>query len=121
MADIGLAWVNPAPFTKPENVVNFAKKCKAMGCHSMWTIDNSRGNQGQRVYKDAQDHRRFETLMGEVVKRHSLKLYAYVLMPNHFHLLIEVSRAPLAKAMQSLLYRHAGRWYRVIAKPRRPL
>ncbi len=39
MADIGLAWVNPAPLSKPENVVNFAKKCEAMGCHSMWTID----------------------------------------------------------------------------------
>jgi probable F420-dependent oxidoreductase len=39
MANIGLAWVNPAPLTKPENVINFAKKCEAMGCHSMWTID----------------------------------------------------------------------------------
>lgn len=39
MANVGLAWVNPAPLTKPENVVNFAKKCEAMGCHSMWTID----------------------------------------------------------------------------------
>jgi probable F420-dependent oxidoreductase len=39
MPNIGLAWVNPAPLTKPENVVNFAKKCEAMGCHSMWTID----------------------------------------------------------------------------------
>jgi hypothetical protein len=38
MADIGLAWVNPAPLTKPENVVNFAKKCEAMG-HWMWSID----------------------------------------------------------------------------------
>ena len=39
MRKIGLAWVNPAPQTKPENAVNFAKKCEAMGCHSMWTID----------------------------------------------------------------------------------
>ena len=39
MANIGLAWVNPAPLTKPENAVNFAKKCEAMGCHSMWSID----------------------------------------------------------------------------------
>jgi probable F420-dependent oxidoreductase len=39
MAHIGLAWVNPAPLTKPENVVNFAKRCEAMGCQSMWTID----------------------------------------------------------------------------------
>src|SRR5262245_3600045 len=39
MPNIGLAWVNPAPLTKPENVINFAQKCEAMGCHSMWTID----------------------------------------------------------------------------------
>lgn len=39
MADIGLAWVTPAPLTQPENVVKFAQQCEAMGCHSMWTID----------------------------------------------------------------------------------
>jgi probable F420-dependent oxidoreductase len=39
MPNIGLAWVNPAPLTKPENVRNFAKKCEVMGCHSMWVID----------------------------------------------------------------------------------
>lgn len=39
MANIGLAWVTPAPLTKPENAVSFAKKLEAMGCHSMWTID----------------------------------------------------------------------------------
>jgi probable F420-dependent oxidoreductase len=39
MRQIGLAWVTPAPQTKPENVVNFARKCEALGCHSMWTID----------------------------------------------------------------------------------
>jgi probable F420-dependent oxidoreductase len=39
MANIGLAFVTPAPLTKPENVVNFAKKCETMGLHSLWTID----------------------------------------------------------------------------------
>ena len=39
MANIGLAFVNPAPLTKPHLVVNFAKKCEEMGAHSMWTID----------------------------------------------------------------------------------
>jgi len=39
MADIGLAWVTPAPLCKSQNVVNFAKKCEAMGCHSMWSVD----------------------------------------------------------------------------------
>ena len=66
----------------------------------------SRGNQRQKVYKDDRDYRRFETLLDEIGKRHSVTLYAYVLMSNHFHLLLEVSRTPLAKAMQSLLYRY---------------
>ena len=39
MANIGLAFVNPAPLTRPNLVVNFAKKCEAMGLHSLWTID----------------------------------------------------------------------------------
>lgn len=39
MPNIGLAFVNPAPLTKAEYVVNFAKKCEQMGIHSMWTID----------------------------------------------------------------------------------
>lgn len=77
----------------------------------------SRGNQRQGIYKDDEDHRRFQALLGEVVKGHSITLYAYVLMPNHFHLLLEVGRSPLAKAMQSLLYRytrHYNRRYRKI-------
>jgi probable F420-dependent oxidoreductase len=39
MPNIGLAFVNPAPLTKPNLVVNFAKKCEEMGLHSIWTID----------------------------------------------------------------------------------
>ena len=39
-----------------------------------------------------------------------LTLYAYVLMPNHFHLLVEVGRVPLSKAMQVLLYRYTRRY-----------
>ena len=77
----------------------------------------SRGNQRQRIYKDDEDCRRFQALLGEVVKRHSITLYAYVLMPNHFHLLLEVGRTPLSKAMQSLLYRytrHFNQHYRKI-------
>lgn len=39
MANIGLAWVTPAPLTRPASVINFAKQTEAMGCDSMWTID----------------------------------------------------------------------------------
>ncbi|HEU4341182.1 MAG TPA: LLM class flavin-dependent oxidoreductase [Candidatus Binatia bacterium] len=39
MGKIGLAFVNPAPLSKPNSVVNFAKKCEEMEIHSLWTID----------------------------------------------------------------------------------
>ena len=56
------------------------------------------------------DCRRFETLLGEVIHRHSLVLYAYALMPKHFHLLLEVGRVPLSKAIQALRYRYTHRY-----------
>lgn len=65
----------------------------------------SRGNQGQKIYKDELGSQRFESLLGAVVQRLAFSLYAYVLMPNHFHLLLDVGRAPLSKAMQVLRYR----------------
>jgi probable F420-dependent oxidoreductase len=39
MPKIGLAFVNPAPLTTPNNVINFANRCEEMGIDSMWTID----------------------------------------------------------------------------------
>src|SRR5918995_1155126 len=39
MGKIGLAFVNPAPLITPDQVVNFAKRCEAIGVDSMWTID----------------------------------------------------------------------------------
>ncbi len=39
MGKIGLAFVNPAPLTKPDYVIGFAKKCDAMAIHSLWIID----------------------------------------------------------------------------------
>ena len=34
----------------------------------------SRGNQTQAIYKDDDDHRRFQALLSEVVKRYSITL-----------------------------------------------
>lgn len=63
----------------------------------------SQGNQRQRLCKDDEDYRRFEALLDDGFRRHSLTLSAYVLMPNYFDPLLEVSRAPLSTAMQRLL------------------
>ena len=46
-------------------------------------------------------------------QRYPFSLYAYALMPNHFHLLLEVHRFPTARILQSLLTGYARRFNKV--------
>jgi len=62
------------------------------------------------IFEGARDYRQFQVYLEEAQKRYSFRLYAYVLMPNHFHLLVEVSSHPLSQVMQTLLYRYT-RYY----------
>jgi hypothetical protein len=49
----------------------------------------ARGNQGRAIFKDDPDRRRFlETLAGAREKT-GWRIHAYVLMRNHYHLLVE--------------------------------
>lgn len=62
-----------------------------------------RGNNGQKVFLGPADYEAFLNCLRNVRNRYPHYVYAYVLMPNHFHLLMEVSDAPTARIMQSLL------------------
>jgi putative transposase len=66
----------------------------------------SRGNQKQTIFQDRDDFLRFRNFLEDTQRRFAFRLYAYVLMPNHFHLLLEVRSYPLFKVMQTLLYRY---------------
>jgi REP element-mobilizing transposase RayT len=57
---------------------------------------------------DEKDLQRFLTYLSGYKKRFSFRLYAYALMKNHLHLLIEVEEIPLSRIMQSLLFGYAG-------------
>lgn len=62
-----------------------------------------RGNNRQPVFVDAEDYRRMLTLLGECAVNEKVALHAYVLMPNHFHLLATPTTAQgLSKMMQSV-------------------
>lgn len=65
----------------------------------------NRGIAQQRIFLDESDYERFlrrlETLKTKNHFDHSL--YSYVLMPNHFHLLIQTKKTPISKIMSSLL------------------
>src|SRR4030042_3150799 len=62
----------------------------------------ARGNQRQRVFKDENDFQKYLELLVYYKERHKYSLYAYVLMNNHVHLLIETFKIPLSKIIQGI-------------------
>ena len=76
----------------------------------------SRGNGRKAIFLDAADYRRFMSQLQEALQRDGVILYAYVLMPNHYHLLVETPRANLQAFMRrlntayALFFRYKHRW-----------
>jgi REP element-mobilizing transposase RayT len=62
----------------------------------------ARGNEKRTIFRDNRDHRRFERLLGELLGRFRVAIHAYVLMKNHYHLLLETPEANLSKSMHYL-------------------
>lgn len=62
----------------------------------------SRGNEKKEIFQDPKDYLRFLDLLGKMVERFKLEVHAYVLMKNHFHLLIHTKEANLSRAIQWL-------------------
>jgi REP-associated tyrosine transposase len=62
----------------------------------------ARGNQRQLTFLTDGDYQAYLIRLATYQKRYSVKLYAYCLMPNHVHLLLQTSEVPLAKFMQGL-------------------
>ena len=60
----------------------------------------SRGNNGQDIFITDDDRHLFLETLSEMSERFDIEIYAYVLMSNHYHLLIRTLRANLKKAMQ---------------------
>lgn len=62
----------------------------------------SRGNERSDIFAPDRNKERFLEKLDENVKRHHVRLYAYVVMRNHYHLLLETPRGNLSAFMQQL-------------------
>jgi REP element-mobilizing transposase RayT len=77
----------------------------------------TRGNQRQKIFKDPVDYQQYLQFLTIYKNRYSFFLYAYVLMGNHVHLLIETRETPLSKILQGLNQRYTlyyNRKYRTV-------
>lgn len=73
----------------------------------------NRGNGRQEVFHKNQDYQAFIGLMKEAKSRYSVKIFAYCLMPNHFHMVLVPNRADeLSKWIQWLMTSHVRRYHR---------
>jgi len=70
----------------------------------------SRGNRRQRIFNDDRDREHFLELLGELTRRYGWIISVYVLMTNHFHLVIETPEPNLAAGMKWLNSSYAC-WY----------
>lgn len=71
-----------------------------------------RGDGGKAVFETDDDRKSFMFRMGQVCANHGWRVHAWVLMANHFHLLLETPQANLVSGMQWLLGTFSQGWNR---------
>ena len=62
----------------------------------------SRGNKKQQIFHTDRDRHTFLKTLARMSERFDVTIFAYVLLNNHYHLLIRTNRANLSKAMHWL-------------------
>jgi REP element-mobilizing transposase RayT len=72
----------------------------------------ARGNEGRAIFVDDRDRARFLDLLAEATERFDIAVFAYVLMGNHYHLLLRTRLPNLSKAMQWLGVSYTSRFNR---------
>ena len=59
----------------------------------------ARGNERKKIYHSKSDYEKFKEYLREAKEKYGYRLHCYVLMINHYHLLIETPEANLSKIM----------------------
>ena len=66
-----------------------------------------RGIERRNIFKDNADRQSFIERLGDILSDSQTPCYAWALMPNHFHLLLETGLTPIATIMRRLLTGYA--------------
>lgn len=67
-----------------------------------WHHVTARGNERRAIFRDDEDRRRFLDLVSAASARFDIVVGAYVLMENHYHLVLRTPGANLSRALQWL-------------------
>ena len=61
-----------------------------------------RGNEQRKIFFSRKDYEKFKEYLADAVEKFSLVLHSYVLMTNHYHLIIETPEKNLSKIMHHI-------------------
>jgi putative transposase len=75
-----------------------------------------RGNQRQDIFLDEPDRRQYLERLQGYRNKCGFILYAYVLMTNHVHLLIETPNDPISRIMQMINFTYTQYFNRKYAE-----
>ncbi len=75
-----------------------------------WYHVTSRGNRREVIYRTDADRRRFLGLVAELSERFGLEVHAFVLMDNHYHLVVRTPEPNLSEAMRWLHVSYSSRF-----------
>ena len=67
-----------------------------------WYHVMNRGRQGQKIYRSNDDYRYYISIVQETIKMWDLRIAAYCLMPNHYHLLVQTPQGNLSRCMRHI-------------------
>jgi len=62
----------------------------------------ARGNERKRIFLDDGDRKKFLGILGDYHDRYGILIHSYVLMNNHYHLILETPKGNLLKVMHGL-------------------
>jgi REP element-mobilizing transposase RayT len=72
----------------------------------------NRGDRRELIFMDDADRQRFVDTLGEACAKTGWQVHAYVLMPNHFHVVVETPQPNLVAGMKWLLGTYTSRFNR---------
>jgi putative transposase len=72
----------------------------------------TRGNQRRKIFRDEADYRQYLDILARYKDLYKYRLYAYVFMNNHVHLLIDTRDTPLSRILQGINQSYTARFNR---------
>ena len=78
-----------------------------------WYHVMNRGRRGERIFRSPKDYEVFIGLLQEAVELWDVRISAYCLMSNHYHLLIQTPQGNISRSMRHINGVYTQRYNRI--------